>query len=479
MKSSSDKPIELTLFSVIGHVFAIDQEFLIEVLESTSASQLPFVPDFVDGLINVNGQILPQVDLASLVYGSDYEKPINNKFHTVLVVSIDGVTLALRVGQVQETLSIIESDIIKSKPVKKSKKTKSSKKDQQAEYTLGTFDYNNGQITLLDVEALKDIIKADKTSSGKQGFLGKVAESKHDEEKFQGYLIVEVSGNEYAFSLSDVYEINVLDVIYSQPRAPVQVAGVSLIREEPRLILNLSELIGEKHQEVVAGSVVMIQSGDVFCGLLIGKLLGLEMISEHQVKVDKEKSLRTILRDNGNSLTKVINVNNLFDSKIQGLIRPYMPDQKSMDEKVVIKQVEMLRFEVGGSAYGINVNKIHRVVSDKSIEPLLSKHGCIMGTMELEGRVVPVINLFEQLGYSTEDAVYRECIVVNDGESDWGLIINETDQIVKIDENRIDAVNDKDMKYVSAFSSYNGSLLTILNVNAICKDNRKTSVVSG
>jgi len=286
-------------------------------------------------------------------------------------------------------------------------------------------------------------------------------------------LIVDVSGTEYAFSLSDVYEINVLDVIYSQPRAPAQVAGVSLIREEPRLILNLSELIGEKPQNIVAGSVVMVRSNEVFCGLLISKLCGLEMISEHQIKVDKEKSLRTILRKGSDKLTKVINVDELFDNKVLASIKPYMPDMKSMDEKIVIKQIEMLRFEVSGSAYGLNVNRIHRVVSDKSIEPLLSKHGCIMGTIELEGRVVPVINLYEQLGYSTDDAIYRECIVVNDGESDWGLIINETDQIIKLDENKIDVVNDKDMKYVSAFSSYNGSLLTILNVNAICKDNRR------
>jgi len=57
MKNSSDTPIDIILFSVIDRVFAIDQEFLVEVLESTAASQLPFVPKYVDGLINVNGQI--------------------------------------------------------------------------------------------------------------------------------------------------------------------------------------------------------------------------------------------------------------------------------------------------------------------------------------------------------------------------------------------------------------------------------------
>ena len=479
MKNSSDKPIELILFSVIDRVFAIDQEFLIEVLESTFASQLPFVPDYVDGLINVNGNIIPQVDLSSLVFGNKNTTSTNDNFQTVLVVSIEDVPLAFRVGQVQESVSIIESDIKKNKIVKKSSKSKKAKKDQFDKYTLGDFVHKDQNVTLLNAGALKDVIKANSVTSGKQGFLGKVAETKHDEEKFQGYLIVEVAGVEYAFSLNDVYEINVLDVIYSQPRAPLQVAGVSLIREEPRLILNLSELIGEKSQAVVAGSVVMIRSGDIFCGLLINKLRGLEMISEKQVKVDKEKGLRTILRQGqeGETLTKVINIDELFDKKVLELIKPYMPDLKSMDEKIVIKQVEMLRFEVGGSAYGLNVNKIHRVVSDKAIEPLLSKHGSIMGTMELEGRVVPVINLYEQLGYSTENAVFRECIVVNDGESDWGLAINETDQIIKIDENRIDVVSDQDMKYVSAFSSYNGSLLTILNVSAICKDNHQAVVI--
>lgn len=471
MKSSSDKPLDLILFSVIDHLFAIDQCYVIEVLESTIASPLPFVPNYVDGLINVNGQIIPQIDLAALLYGADYNKSFNDKFQTVLVLDIDDLKLAFKVGQVQQSLSIVTADIEKT-PADKNKS-----KNQLSEYMLGTVEYNEKQAILLDASSMKNVIKAKKIQPGKQGFLGKVTQIKHDEEKFQGYLIVEVSGTEYAFSLSDVYEINVLNMIYSQPRAPAQVAGVSLVREEPRLILNLSELIGEKPQPVIAGAVVMVHSEEVFCGLLISKLRGLEMVNEKQIKIDKNKGLQTILRDGGNTLTKVINIDTVFNKEVLRLIKPYMPNMKSLDEKIVINYIEVLRFEVGGSAYGLNVKEIHRVVSDKSVQPLLSKHGCIMGTMELEGRVVPVINLYEQLGYATDGVVYRECIVVNDGENDWGLVINETDQIIKIDEDRIDPVSDKDMKYVSAFSSYNGSLLTILNVSAICQDNRKTAVI--
>ena len=119
MKNSSDKSIELILFSVIDRVFAIDQEVIVEVLESTSASPLPFVPDYVDGLINVGGNIIPQVDLSGLLYGMESSTPLDNQFQTVLVVSIDDVPMALRVGQVQESLSIVETDIVKNKTSKK------------------------------------------------------------------------------------------------------------------------------------------------------------------------------------------------------------------------------------------------------------------------------------------------------------------------------------------------------------------------
>ena len=69
----------------------------------------------------------------------------------------------------------------------------------------------------------------------------------------------------------------------------------------------------------------------------------------------------------------------------------------------------------GGATAEREAGAFKLIVSDKNVEPLLEEQRYLMGTMELEGRVVPVINLVNQLGYDA-DIELREFVVVNDDQ---------------------------------------------------------------
>ncbi len=473
MKKSDESMHDVILFKSNGKLVAIEIEYLIEILESVPVSPLPFVPAFVEGLVNVNGKIMPQVNLAILIF-NEHTPSIAASSKTLLIVDIDGIPIALKIDHVKESFTLDGNTITKPEVPAKSTKSKSKKinKTSGADFIIGTFQYFDETVILFDALSLKDIIKSTAKPSGKQGFLGKVTQVKTQVEKFNEYLIAEVQSQEYAIDLVEVNEIVIMDSIKSQPRAPGLVVGVGLVRGDPRLIISMAELLGQTRDESInSGAVIMVKFNNILCGILADKMVGLETINQSQLKQNKEKNYLTIVREDGHTLTRVVQFSSLFNDKVLGQIKPFMPNLKNTAAQVEIKQIEMLLFEFAGNAYAFKLNDIRRIVSGKVIEPVLTQCGYIMGTMELEGKVVPVINLISQLGYDESKIPITEYIVVNENGRDWGLAIGESDQIVKIDENKIDIVKKEDARYVSAFSNYEDNLLTILNIHAICHDN--------
>lgn len=483
MKKFDTDVLELILFSVGNELLAIETSHLLEVLEATHVSPIPFVPPYIDGLINVNGQIMPQINFSVLTEGQlDSEIDDQQESSTLLVVSVDGMLMALLVGAVQEPISakITEIKAVKSKSAKgKGKKSKTADTKVSEECFFGQVTHADQSVKIFDVEALKGIIKSSEQSAGKKGFLGKATKETEEIEVVIDYLFIKVMEREYAINLNDVVEITELETVSRQPRAPEIVAGVGLIRSEPRLIVSLSNLLNNAADNRTDGAVVIVENNDVQCGLLIGELVGLESVKQSQLRVGNDEQDVTIIGENGDKLIKVLHMAKLFNDETMSKILPYMPDIKQSVQEIKLKQFEILQFMVDGDAFGFFIDDVRRVLSGKSLERLLTEHKFIMGTMELEGKVIPVINLLAQLGYSElgsaldEDDVQREYIVVNDGHSDWGLAISQTEQIIQVDETKVEKVTSDSSSFVSSFVNYNEQLITILNPEAICIENKE------
>ena len=465
-KPSEDETLEFILFTLGERTLAVETRYLQEVMEPVATTPLPFVPAYVDGLINVSGHIIPQINAASLVLGDD---GASSAVETLLVLQISQMPLALRINQVLEPVSIETSAI---KPVRKNNK-KQSTKNINADYLNGIFVHNQQEVWQLDVNKLKDIVAARKKVAGKPGFLGEVRKTEEQRELMHDFLVINMAGKDYAFALEDIVEIVDLESLNAQPRSPGIVAGISLIRSEPRLILNLALLLGHSADAGIGETVVIVDCNGAMCGLLIDQLCGLEAIAERHIKLSRDKKSRTLLRGDEQVLTPVISPAQLLKGDTLEQIRPYLPLGKQSGGRVTIPTVEFLRFAVNGDLYAFAIDDIQRVVTDKHIEPLLSPHAYILGTTDIEGRVVPVIDLVAQLGYQQGQGQLQEYILVSDGQDEWALAIGFSERMTAIEENCIDAVSDSDSRYVAAFANDRDQLLTVLNVKAICRDNKQ------
>ena len=103
-------------FKLDEEIFAIDISKVREVLEFTTVTKVPQTPDFMCGVINLRGHVVPVVDLRLKFGMSAAEKTVNTCI-IIVEVSVDGdsTVLGALADSVQEVFDF-ESDQIEPAP---------------------------------------------------------------------------------------------------------------------------------------------------------------------------------------------------------------------------------------------------------------------------------------------------------------------------------------------------------------------------
>lgn len=99
-------------FKLGGEVFAFDISKVREVLDYTTITKIPQTPDFMRGVINLRGGVVPVVDMRLKFGMSETEKTVNTCI-IIVEVSFDGETtiLGALADSVQEVFELEPENI--------------------------------------------------------------------------------------------------------------------------------------------------------------------------------------------------------------------------------------------------------------------------------------------------------------------------------------------------------------------------------
>lgn len=100
--------VELLSFRIGENEYSVDIMSVREIRGWTRATSLPHAPEYVRGVINLRGAVLPVIDLATRL-GLPVDEPTER--HVIIVVDIDGRTVGLRVDAVSDILSFARSEL--------------------------------------------------------------------------------------------------------------------------------------------------------------------------------------------------------------------------------------------------------------------------------------------------------------------------------------------------------------------------------
>lgn len=105
---------QLVVFNLSGETYGVDISTVREIIRMQAITEVPRTPDFVEGVINLRGRVIPVIDLHKRFDLPLVEETSNTR---IMVVEVENVTVGMIVDSVSEVLRISKDNIDPPPPV--------------------------------------------------------------------------------------------------------------------------------------------------------------------------------------------------------------------------------------------------------------------------------------------------------------------------------------------------------------------------
>ena len=131
--------LQMVIFRLEDEEFGVPIQFIKEIIRRPEITHLPNTPQFILGVSNLRGEIIPIISLHTKFHmGSD---PLDET--KVVIVEVGGVTVGMQVNDVNEVLTLTGSQL--SKPP-------AMASDIRSDFIAGVGKLNERLMIILDVE---------------------------------------------------------------------------------------------------------------------------------------------------------------------------------------------------------------------------------------------------------------------------------------------------------------------------------------
>ncbi len=103
-----EKDLQIIGFRIGRETFGVPISVVREIIRVPEITAVPNVPDHIEGVINVRGQIIPVIDMPKR-FG--LRAPERNSRNRIVVIELEGRSIGLMVDSASEVLRIAHSEI--------------------------------------------------------------------------------------------------------------------------------------------------------------------------------------------------------------------------------------------------------------------------------------------------------------------------------------------------------------------------------
>ena len=101
--------MQIIVFTLGDKYYALDTQNVKEISDNMDCSKIPNAPNWVEGLINLRGNVIPLINLSELL-----DRPRELCYNNVIIVEYNQDDMGLMVSDVIKVVDISEDDIQKS-----------------------------------------------------------------------------------------------------------------------------------------------------------------------------------------------------------------------------------------------------------------------------------------------------------------------------------------------------------------------------
>ncbi len=136
----TDVERQLVVFDLANERYGVDIGTVHEIIRMQEITHVPNSPNYVDGVTNLRGKIIPVVNLRTLFGLEPGEETSETR---IVVVEIEGEDIGVRVDAVAEVLKVAESSV--------EQETSAVVTTMDSDYMQGIANPGQGLVILLDL----------------------------------------------------------------------------------------------------------------------------------------------------------------------------------------------------------------------------------------------------------------------------------------------------------------------------------------
>lgn len=135
----SDKNLQLVIFGLDNELYGVDTQTVIEILRMEDITPIPRTEDYIEGILNLRGQIIPVVCLRKRL---GLASRVESKETRIIIVELENLRVGFIVDVVSEVINLTDAQVTKAPDM------------VAAEYVSGVCHYNNALVVVIELKQL-------------------------------------------------------------------------------------------------------------------------------------------------------------------------------------------------------------------------------------------------------------------------------------------------------------------------------------
>lgn len=423
----------LLIFRIGDMLLGLDSDRVTRVQRVPAMTEVPLGEGALKGIAVIDGRIVPVLDMGMLLalQPVDQSRPDAR----LVVVQFGSENLGFLVDGIEQTVSLNGAAL--------------SPADEALKGVVGVFDAQGVPVQVIEPEVLLDasLVGDYLPFSVPFPLPQRRTQGEAEAQRLQdGQLFLHfVLGDEhFAISTDQVGELlKVPDHFTPLSGAPMPpVLGVSALRGEMVTVLDLAHHLGFGAFEASEhGRLVVLTDGQ--------RQLAVAVPRVHEVMEVPFSSIQPVR--SSDVTQQVLPVSGVFrqadgtivsvlgDAALGQLLAQFALTETQARTQQVLQEdeatmVELAVFRVGDEAYALDIEQVQEIIKYQPITPIPEPPQYVEGIINLRGKVIPVINLPQRLGFEFKPGERSKIVVGLYEGNQVGLLVDDVDEILYVEE---------------------------------------------
>ena len=128
---------------------------------------------------------------------------------------------------------------------------------------------------------------------------------------------------------------------------------------------------------------------------------------------------------------------------------------------------QLLVFSLGEEEYALPVTSVQEIIHYTAPRAVASESAWIQGVISLRGKIIPVADLAARLGLSGATRDGGKIVIVENGPVTAGVVVDDVDEVLTIDENQLDAVPAAGTEAIDGIVKIDDRLIILLDLDSL------------